>query len=177
MISAEEFMRLNVTHCRIELRQGIVHERPFLDATSGSALCRLFVEVCRPDIQKRNLAGLTGGFQIERDLDTIVAPNGAFFIGNCLQSTNSSAYLTLAPDIVIEARLPCMRQEELAARTGWWLHFGARTVWILDAGRQTLTVCAAGKEAITFRIEDTFDGGDVLPGFMLPIKRLFCDVK
>ena len=179
LMNAAEFMRLNVTHCRIELWRGVVHERPFLDAASGSALCRLFVEVCRPDIQEGNLVGLTGGtgFQLEHDPDTVLAPNGAFFMNDGLHGADPDAYLTLAPDIIIEARLPDMQEEELAMRAGWWLHFGTRTVWIADAGGQTLTVCATGKEAIIFHIEDVFDCGDVLPGFTLPVKRLFRDVK
>ena len=174
-MNAQEFMRLPVTHCRVELWRGVVHERPFLDAASGSAVSRLMAQAYCPHLYNDSVTALSGGtgFQIERDPDTVIAPNGAFYVGGRLGKVDEDVYLTLAPDIVVEACLPDMQEEELARRAGWWLRFGAKVVWVLDADGQTLTACVVGKEAITFRIEDTFNGGDVLPGITIPIRRLF----
>jgi len=40
---------------------------------------------------------------------------------------------------------------------------------------QTIDVYAPGKKKRTFGVNDTLDGGDVLPGFRLPVRELFVE--
>lgn len=46
-------------------------------------------------------------------------------------------------------------------------------LWELDPDKQTVDVYAPGKKKRTFGIDDTLDGGDVLPGFTLAVRALF----
>ncbi len=178
-MNAQEFMRLPVTHGRIELWQGVVHERPFLDAASGCAINSLMVEAYCPRMHDRSIVGLAGGtgFQIGRDPDTVIAPNGAFYVNSRLGRVDENVYLTLAPDIVVEARLWDDADKAVDTRVTWWLRFGVKQIWMLDAHSHVLTIYEPGKEPVMSSIEDTFSGGDVLSGFTLPIRKLFRDAK
>lgn len=46
-------------------------------------------------------------------------------------------------------------------------------LWGLDPDQQTIDVYAPGQEKRTHGMDDTLDGGDVLPGFTLAVRALF----
>lgn len=46
-------------------------------------------------------------------------------------------------------------------------------LWELDPDKQLIDVYAPGQGKRTFGIDDTLDGGDVLPGFALAVRTLF----
>lgn len=46
-------------------------------------------------------------------------------------------------------------------------------LWELYPDSQSIDVYAPGQKKRTFSIDDTLDGGDVLPGFKLPVRQLF----
>jgi Uma2 family endonuclease len=54
-----------------------------------------------------------------------------------------------------------------------WLDFGVRRALLLDPQQRTITVYAPDAEPVTLTAADTLEGGDVLPGFALPLDRLF----
>ena len=50
---------------------------------------------------------------------------------------------------------------------------GARLVWYVYPRTKTVKVFTSPRKPTTFREHETLDGGDVLPGFALPLKDLF----
>ena len=54
-----------------------------------------------------------------------------------------------------------------------WLSFGAREVWELNPENTTLTRYRPGSPPAILRADDTLDGGNLLPGFTIPVWRLF----
>ena len=50
---------------------------------------------------------------------------------------------------------------------------GVPLVWLVDPFKQTVTVYAANAEQRTLGVSDNLDGGEVLPGFTLPLAQLF----
>jgi Uma2 family endonuclease len=46
-------------------------------------------------------------------------------------------------------------------------------LWEIDPDKQTVDVYAPGQDKRPFKIDDTLDGGDVLPKFELPVRALF----
>jgi hypothetical protein len=172
-------MQIDVSHCRVELWRGVVHKRRFLDPASGSAVNRLLCEVgkfCIDDSSRVCLAGGTG-FLIEQDPDTVIAPNGAIFVHSDLSSCSEDEYLTIASDIVLETWTPNGRAEECRERASWWLRFGVKQVWELNTGTSDLIVYQHNAEAQVLSIGGTLNGGTVLPGFTLPIRRVFPDAR
>ena len=54
-----------------------------------------------------------------------------------------------------------------------WLSYGSREVWVADPERVTITVYRLYQEPVTLTEDDTLEGGDLLPGFAVPVWQLF----
>lgn len=113
------------------------------------------------------------GFLLARDPDTVKAPDFAFISTQRLPASDASSFVSVVPDIVLETRSPSDRGPAVAEKIGEWLNVGVRMALDLDPKRQTLTLYRPGAEPVLLGPEDTFEGGDVLPGFLLPLSRLF----
>jgi Uma2 family endonuclease len=82
----------------------------------------------------------------------------------------------VVPDLAIEIVSPTNLAEEIDRRITDYFHSGVRLVWVFypDSGRvyayQTPT------QVSILERTDTLDGGEVLPGFRLPIARVYAAV-
>jgi Uma2 family endonuclease len=115
------------------------------------------------------------GFIVARDPDTVLAPDFAFVAGERLPEHALPGFLPLAPDLVLETRSPGDTKREVEEKAARWLQAGVRLVWELDPKTRRLTVYRPGSEPQTLGIDDILSGEEVLPGFSLPIRRLFRD--
>jgi len=52
---------------------------------------------------------------------------------------------------------------------------GVELYWEVDPVKRTVAVYTSLTDVVTLGIDDTLDGGDVLPGFELPLKDLFAE--
>ena len=50
---------------------------------------------------------------------------------------------------------------------------GSRHVWLVRPKQQMVTVFSQNEPEHILTMENTLDGGDVLPGFSLPVRALF----
>jgi hypothetical protein len=46
-------------------------------------------------------------------------------------------------------------------------------VWVVQPLSRTVTVHRPGEEPLTLGLEDSLEGGDILPGLALPVRVLF----
>ena len=79
------------------------------------------------------------------------------------------------PDAVLEVRSPGDRKSAVLAKVNQWLAAGVRIVWELNPKTRILTVYRPNTEPRALHPEDTLDGEEVLPGFSLPLRRIFPD--
>jgi Uma2 family endonuclease len=61
----------------------------------------------------------------------------------------------------------------LSKKADEYLSHGSRLVWIIDPRKQEVTVCQPRQEPVTLSRGDVLSGADVIPGFELPVTRLF----
>jgi Uma2 family endonuclease len=54
---------------------------------------------------------------------------------------------------------------------------GVRLVWLVDPDTRTVRVFTAADQSILLDSDQMLDGGDVLPGFALPLAQLFARVS
>lgn len=78
------------------------------------------------------------------------------------------------PDLAIEIKSPDDSLKELREKAQYYLLNGARLVWIWDIAKRLVIALTPDDEQI-FLEHETLDGGDVLPGFSLPLKDIFSD--
>jgi Uma2 family endonuclease len=85
-------------------------------------------------------------------------------------------YLHCAPDLAVEVLSPDQNWAQFLDKIQFYLLNGVRLIWVFDPATSTVTVEALGEEARILRPGDTLDGGDVLPGFSVPVADIFAEV-
>lgn len=80
------------------------------------------------------------------------------------------------PDLAVEVQSPDDTLESLRERIEYYLRNGTRLGWIILTLNPSVEVCTLENDTlkiVAYSIDETLDGGAVLPGFTLPIKKLF----
>jgi Uma2 family endonuclease len=73
---------------------------------------------------------------------------------------------------VVEVISPTDEKSDIEKKRKIYLDAGI-LLWELYPDSQRTDVYAPGKKKRTFAVDETLDGGDVLPGFKLPVRDLF----
>jgi Uma2 family endonuclease len=121
-------------------------------------------------------AGEGAGFIIQRDPDTLLSPDVAFVSNERLPPPEErTGYLHAVPDLVVEVVSPSDRYSNITDKVLLYLEHGARLVWVIHPSQRAATVynAASPDTAHILRGDDMLDGGDVLPGFQIPLSALF----
>jgi Uma2 family endonuclease len=116
--------------------------------------------------------GADCGFRITTDPDTVRAPDVAFVIGDRLPGGPPRGYVPFAPDLAVEIVSPTDRMSDVTRKVADYIDAGTRLVWIIDPVTRTAAVHRSRSDVKMLRDSDTLDGGDVLPGFRLPLAEL-----
>jgi Uma2 family endonuclease len=80
------------------------------------------------------------------------------------------------PDLAIEVVSMEKTPEQLASKAREYITAGTPMVWVVDPEARQVTVYR-GREVMVLKGGDSLDGGDVLPGFVLPVTRLFAEIE
>jgi Uma2 family endonuclease len=108
----------------------------------------------------------------EAGKDTLLAPDVGFIAKARVPAEAIHSYAHLAPDLAVEVVAPNDSASEIHAKVNNYLQYGTHAVWV--ANPETHTVVAhTPNGAKTLGENDTLDGGDVLPGFTLPVREIF----
>ena len=113
------------------------------------------------------------GFKVAQNPDTVMAPDWAFVRKERLPEPTPKSHIPLAPDIVLETRSPGDSTREVAYKVEAWLAVGVKTVWVLDPGKKTLTIHRSNSVPQVLTEADTLSNEELLPGFELPLSRVF----
>jgi Uma2 family endonuclease len=68
---------------------------------------------------------------------------------------------------------PSDRMVDALSKVAMYLQAGVRLVWLIDPDSTTITVFRPDAAPRTMGSGDTLDGGDVLPGFGVPVAEIF----
>ena len=114
------------------------------------------------------------GFILEHDPDTVRVPDVAFIQRERLDAVGDlPGYFPGAPDMVVEVISPTDRYTDVDDKVAEWLAGGARLVLVVNPRRQVVREFRADGSERVLRIADSLDGGDVLPGWQMPVRELF----
>lgn len=115
------------------------------------------------------VTGEAGGYMV---MGEDYAPDVAFVSKARQSELATTGYNPIPPDLVVEVVSPTDDEGALLIKVGNYL--AANTVvWVACPPSQTVEVYASGKPVQKLGINDMLDGGDVLPGFKLPLKLIF----
>ena len=127
-------------------------------------------------VKQRSLGRVFGaetGFWIERDPDTVLAPDVAFVTAQRTSGKLAAGFFTGPPDLAVEVLSPGDRAGEVLAKVQKWFDAGCRAVWVADPRTRTVTVCRSRREIVVLGESETLSGGDLLPNFSLPVSDVF----
>ena len=79
----------------------------------------------------------------------------------------------LAPDLAIEVLSEGNTEKEMERKLKDYFFAGVRLVWYIDIKKRTAEVYTSPDQSETVTEEQSLDGGEVLPGFRLPLRKLF----
>ena len=126
-------------------------------------------------VKERKLGVVLGaetGFLIERNPDTVRAPDVSFVRAERVQGELPESFFPGAPDLAVEVLSPNDSASEVHEKAEDWLHAGCCEVWLIDPRRKTASKCSLTGDAVVHLPVDALTS-DVLPGFELPVSRLF----
>jgi len=86
----------------------------------------------------------------------------------------TSGYATEFPDLAIHIRTYGQSDAVAAEKAQFYLRHGSKLAWVFQPDDRTVMVYRSASQ-ITLIEADTLSGGDVLPGFALPVREVFAD--
>jgi len=173
LMTAEELLEMPDDGMRYELVNGeLLTMTPAGEQHGGIGLAiavRLWNHVQTHRLGKVYAAGT--GFVLRRNPDTVRAPDAAFVRAE--RVVRSQMYFSGAPDVAVEVISPDDRYTDVDEKVREYLSAGSRMVVVVDPGGQAANIHTPPTAIQRLSIADTLDGGDVVPGWRLPMRELF----
>src|SRR5262249_22713440 len=85
---------------------------------------------------------------------------------------NKVGPLLYMPDLAIEVKSPDDTYKAMREKARYYLSKGTQMVWLVFPEKRIVEVYTSDDEEILTE-NDTLTGGNVLPGFSLPVRKIF----
>jgi len=172
LLTGEDLLRLPDRGRRYELVRGELVEMSPPGGSHGKRALRLG-RIVDEFVERSGLgtAAVESGFYLARSPDTVRGPDVLFISKERLDpDVEVDGYFEVVPDLAVEVASPGDTYTEISSKVDEYLHAGVRLVWVVDTRARKVTVYPGGQ---ILSEQDTLGGGDVLPGFEVPVWRLF----
>jgi Uma2 family endonuclease len=119
---------------------------------------------------------LTGdlGVRLRRDPDTTFGVDVAYISADVLaRQTEDSTIIDGVPLLAVEILSPNDVLEDVDDKIDAYLAAGVPLVWVVSPRRRTVTVHAPGDEPVLLDVRQELSAEPHLPGFRVPVRRLF----
>ena len=173
LLTVDDFVLLGSEADHVELIRGELIDMPPTNfehgEVSGNIHTRLGMHVLHN--QLGTVLSADTGFTVAHDPDTVSAPDIAFVrAAHRPQGRERRRFAALAPDLVVEVISPSETADQVLAKVMAYLEAGVPLVWVVQPVQRAVTVYTPDRVGRLLSIGDSLDGGDVLPGFSLPIE-------
>ncbi len=113
------------------------------------------------------------GIYTHRQPDTVRGADVAFISHERLAQVQSKSFLDVCPELIVEVMSPDDTWSEVHEKLEEYFAVGAQLIWVVDPRRQRLHIYRSLTDLEILTAQDTLTGGDVLPGFQVPVAELF----
>jgi Uma2 family endonuclease len=114
-----------------------------------------------------------GGFHVARDPDTVRAPDVAFVRAGRVPPMGTRGFFEGPPDLGVEVVSPNDRPSQVLAKVRDWLEAGCLAVWVVDPDARTVSIHQRNREVVLLGTSDALGGGEIIPGFRIPVSAIF----
>ena len=172
--TADELLRMPDDGYRYELVRGELRRMSPAGYRHGVVAMRLGLALGL-HVETENLGEVCAaetGFRL--DMDLVRAPDVAFVRRERLDEHRTpTGYWPGAPDLAVEIVSPNDTFSRVQEKVFDWLDAGARMVLIADPRKRTVTEYRSRDDVRILTETSTIEGHDVVPGWTLPVERLF----
>lgn len=105
--------------------------------------------------------------------DTVRIPDAAFVRADRVKQIDPDLPINGAPALAIEVVSPTDLAEDLTRKVDQYLTSGSEAAWVVCPKVREVHTYEASGVSRTLRAESHLDGGQVFPGFSLPVGSLF----
>ncbi len=114
------------------------------------------------------------GYRLASDPDTVRIPDLAFIRRERLDAVGViQGYFPGAADLAIEVISPNDRYRDVETKLSDYFAAGTLMVIVLEPSTRTVKVYRSTTDDIILTEADTLDGGDVVPGWRMPVSEIF----
>ena len=175
LMTAADLLRLYSKGVKGELIRGELHETMAAGVRHGEIVAALIIAIgvhIRPGRLGR-IFGSDTGVLLERNPDTVREPDVAYISAERLPlEVEITGYCPVAPDLVVEVKSPSDTEQATDDKATMWLSFGVRMALVINPEARTIRVRQPNQPTVILAIDDTLDGGEVLPGFSCPVREI-----
>jgi Uma2 family endonuclease len=160
-----------------ELVEGVLVEKAM--SIRESVLAAALIEFLRAFVVPRNLGVVSGEAGMVRLMPGLIRISDVgFFSWDRLPNRRvpREAIAPVAPNLAVEVLSESNTRAEMTRKRGEYFAAGVQLVWQVDPEARTVEVFTAPDQFIVRTEADTLDGGEVLPGFSLPLRTLFAEL-
>jgi Uma2 family endonuclease len=176
LVTADDLLRMPRGSVRRELVRGVVREMPLNGRLHGAVVSHL-IGFIGEHVRNSDEGGecfAAAGFQLAWNPDTVLAPDIVYVTQERDDAAGEGdGYFPGPPDLAVEVRNFTESAHEVLARGRMWIEEGVRMVLVADPDEGTITVLRPGSGDLLLTGAAILDGGDVLPGWKLPVCALF----
>lgn len=175
LLTLEEFLALPEEESRLELSRGRLIREPPPATYHGRIQTRLAAALLAyEEATDRGIAIDGSAFILSVEGSTVRGPDLSFVVKERIPRDGyPSGLWRIAPDLAVEILSPSNRPRDIQEKIVDYLEFGVRMIWIVDPDARTATVYRPQQDPFIVRAHESLDGGAVLPGFTVPLERLF----
>lgn len=163
-------------------RYTLINGELTVEMSPGYLHARIASEIARQIgnfVAERDLGEVTveSGHYPQQDRRTLQLPDVAFISKERTPAPDWDRYVPIMPDLAVEIISPSQSMKQAREKAVTYLRHGTALVWLVHPGKQSAEIWAAADDGPTQRetiaVDGALDGGEVLPGFSLPLRQLF----
>ena len=174
LLTAEDLFQMPRGRRRYELVKGGLVEMTPVGPRHGRIALRLGSDLqTYVEMQELGEAMVETGFCLECRPDTVRAPDVSFLSNARMPPEDHEGFVPGAPDLAVEVVSLSERDVDVHVKVMDYLAHDTRLVWVVRPAQRTVTVYRPDGTAQVLRETDTLEGEDVVPGFALPLEKLF----
>lgn len=110
-------------------------------------------------------------YQIPDDLHNARLPDISF-VADMSEPVVTKGSVPQMPDLAIEVKSPDDTYKQMRDKADYYLQNGAKLVWLVFPEKRIVEVYTTEQQDI-LTLEDTLEGGDLLPGLQIAVKDIF----
>jgi Uma2 family endonuclease len=176
LMTEEEFLAIHGGDTHVELLDGIVVRYPMPGGPHGYIGANLVLEIGGFVKQHRlgRVFTLDTLVRIRRNPDRLRGMDVAFVsYAKMPPGELREGVIDVPPDLIGEVKSPSDTWNDVFTKAEEYFDIGVPVVLLIDVPTRTVLVCRRGQPQQTLREGDDLTIPDVLPGFAVPVARLF----